>query len=152
MIKRIGVLMLSLLILMGCIGVSAADERVSIGEITVQTEEGVTTVTAQLLTKPEGKSAVLVAAYMDPDSGKILSVNVHSCEDVSLLDGSELSVTLDDKTEEGGVLSTIEDEKEFDAVKKDLVPTPDWKLCIRKTNRHIPEIPPLVSLGHILFQ
>lgn len=105
MIKRIGVLMLSLLILMGCIGVSAADERVFIGEITVQTEEGVTTVSAQVLSKPEGKSAVLVAAYMEPETGRILSVNVNACDDVSLLEGDNLSVTLDDKTEEGGVLS-----------------------------------------------
>ena len=105
MIKRIGVLMLAMLVFIGTIGVSAADERVSIGEITVETTDGVTTVSAEVLSKPEGKSAVLVAAYMDPETGKILSVNAEMCADVSLLEGDALTVTLDDKTEEGGVLS-----------------------------------------------
>ena len=105
MFKRISILMLALIFLMGCVSVSAADERVVIGEINVETDGTVATVTAELLSKPAGKSAVLIAAYTDPDSGKILSVNVQSCEDVSLLAEDELSVTLDDKTEDGGVLS-----------------------------------------------
>lgn len=105
MMKRCLVIMLALLVMLGGINVSAADERVTVGEITVETESGLTTVAAELLSKPEGKSAVLVAAYVLPDSGRILSVNAQVCEDVSLLDANTLSVTLEDKTEGGGILS-----------------------------------------------
>lgn len=105
MMKRIGVLILSIVILIGCVGVSAVDERVLIGEIDVVTDGTSTTVTAQVLSKPAGKSAVLVAAYMHPETGRILSVNIDAREDISLLEGNELTVTLEDKTEDGGVLS-----------------------------------------------
>ena len=105
MMKKIGALIISVILIVGCVGVSAAEERVSIGEITVETDGTVATVTAEVLAKPEGKSAVLVAAYMHPETGKILSVNAEVCADVSLLDADTISVTLEDKTEEGGVLS-----------------------------------------------
>ncbi len=105
MMKKFLVLMLTMMVLFGCVNVSATEERVIIGETTVQTENGVTTVNAELLSKPAGKSAVLVAAYMHPDSGRILSVNAEVCEDVSLLDGNTISLTLEDKTEDGGVLA-----------------------------------------------
>ncbi len=103
-VKRICLLMLAVIFMFGNFAM-AADERITFGEVIIESVDGTTSVEIELLSKPEGKSAVLIATYTDPDSGKILSVGINPCSDVSLLDSDSLSVTLDDKTEEGGVLS-----------------------------------------------
>ena len=103
-IKRICVLMLAVIFVLGSVAM-AADERIMFGEVIVDSDGTTTTVEIELLSKPVGKSAVLIASYTDPETGKILSVGINPQSDISLLEGDIISVTLDDKTEEGGVLS-----------------------------------------------
>ena len=103
-IKRICVLMLAVIFVLGSVAM-AADERIMFGEVSVESDGTTTTIEIELLSKPVGKSAVLIATYTDPESGKILSVGINPQSDISLLDGDIFSVSLDDKTEEGGVLS-----------------------------------------------
>lgn len=103
-VKRVCMVMLAMILLMSSF-VMAADERIKFGEVSVSSEEGVTTLSVELLTKPAGKSTALVAAYVHPDTGRLLSVNYSICADVSLLESDSLKVILTDKTDDGGVLS-----------------------------------------------
>ena len=63
-----------------------------------------TTVTYRLTSAPEGKKAVLVATYVDPDTEEILAINSAEFSDVSQVENRRLTVTLPDKTAQGGVL------------------------------------------------
>ncbi|MBE7032759.1 MAG: fibronectin type III domain-containing protein [Ruminococcaceae bacterium] len=103
--RKICVIMLAIVMLLSSYTVMADTERIQFGEATVQTVEGVTTVTVPLVTKPAGKGATLIAAYMHPDTGRILSINATPCADVSLLSENSISVSLEDKSSDGGVLS-----------------------------------------------
>jgi len=103
--RKICVIMLAIVMLLSSYTVIATDERIQFGEMTELTVEGVTTVTVPLVTKPAGKGATLIAAYMHPDTGRILSVNATPCADVSLLSENSISVLLEDKSSDGGVLS-----------------------------------------------
>lgn len=77
---------------------------ITFAEPKTQTDGKNATVTYTLTSLPEGKKAVLVAAYVNPETEKILAINSSECDDVSLLTDRKISVSLPDKTAEGGVL------------------------------------------------
>ena len=90
---------------MGCLNLQTiAAERVMFETPQVDSDGTTTTVTYSFTNLPEGKSATLVTMYVDKETEKILAINAATCEDVSLLEDSKISVTLADKSEEGGVL------------------------------------------------
>lgn len=83
---------------------SASAERVKFSSPEISSADGVTTVTYTLTETPVGEKATLIAMYVDSENGNILSVNSESCEDVSLLEDGKISITVQDKSAEGGIL------------------------------------------------
>ncbi len=71
---------------------------------TVSSDGSESTITYRLTSAPEGKKAIVVATYINPDTEKILAINSAEYVDVSQVEGRTLTVTLPDKTAEGGVL------------------------------------------------
>lgn len=103
--KRICAIFISLIFILGGNAFATEGERIKFGNAQISTDSGITTVTLPLLTKPAGKSVVLVAAYIHQETGRILSVNAAPFDDVSLIAENYINIGVENKEEEGGKLS-----------------------------------------------
>ncbi len=79
----------------------SANEKITFGEMVAETNDGTTTVTVTADKVSAGQDVCLVAAYFD-ESGKILSIG--SSVNSLATDGDTLTVSLTDKSAEGGEL------------------------------------------------
>lgn len=102
--KRACALVVMMLFLFSSVSAFATEDRITFGNIGAVTENGLTTVTAELKTKPAGKSLTLIAAYIHPDTGRLLKINAESVADVSQLAENSVSVSVEDKSSDGGTL------------------------------------------------
>lgn len=88
--------------------VTSADERIkyALPVTSYNTIEETATVTYTLTETPTDTGATLIAAYIHPVSHRILSINASICVDVSEITVApkQISVTLPNKSSEGGVL------------------------------------------------
>lgn len=99
--KRLTVI-ISLLVLCLVMNGFTASARVRFGEPTVSTDGAQTIITYPVVEAEAGKSALLVATYIDIETGKLLSVGTTTVDDASLV--SSIEVTLADKSADGGIL------------------------------------------------
>ncbi len=101
-LRKIGLYILALILCMQCFVpmVSAQREKVTFEVLPPSTSGGETTVTILALSVPQTTDVTLVAAYIKED-GQILSINVTESEFTSA--GDEISVTVQDKTADGGI-------------------------------------------------
>lgn len=102
-VKRLITMIIALIMTVSCTH-GAFAERIKFTEPEISSAEDVTTVTYTLTEMPAGEGATLIAAYIERESGNILSINSVTSEDVSLLEDGKITLTLADKSAEGGVL------------------------------------------------